>query len=827
VNNISKYSEKTLRFFIVIITLYCLVIGGIPVFKSLFTNRLVLDGSIKGEKVLENGKKYIEVTNLIDNGVAESAGFRKGDIILTVNGNKVDNLPDLQRLLSNSIDKNVSYEILRGNEILHLEVNVYRYFHFIFYVFAALALGFLINGFFVGFSKPREIVSIIFFLFGTVSSLGFFLYSGVWYYVGSSDFLMLNYFIAGIFIYPLFFHFFSVYPTFYEFRYRKLIIWAVYTFSVFLNAVAILDEYLMFLGQNSTLAMIISYSPFAILLAGLVLFIKSYMKIRDERTKKSLRILLTGLFLGIFGMAYYFILFILIRESPNMNILYRLPVVLVLGLPVSFGISIYKYKILDTEFIVKKGIVYSVASVITGAAYFIAINFLDTIYDYYHLKNKQSITIITIILVIFSFSYITKLISSFVDRKFYRSRYNYRKSLLEFSSGLPYLNNINEVEEKIRDLLSHTMGIKYLKIQITHNRYFSSEENINNECIKFHKFLFSNNYEPKYIVNELIEEAEVPEEYSTLIRDKKLQLILPVILKDDIIGAIDIGAKRDKVKFTEEDIDLLKTLASNVASVFENSRLRLEEIKKNKIEEELKVAKNIQMELLPATEFSFSNLEISCASAPARIIGGDFYDVIRIDENNILVVIADVSGKGLPAALYMAKVQALIRFAAKIMKTPKDILIEVNKQVYEKFDRKSFVTVSLGQFNLKDNSMRFVRAGHNPAIFAKNGSIELLNTRGMGLGLDGDEIFSKNLEEHVFKIEDGSLVLFYTDGLNEAMNKNNEEFGMERLINTIKHNRHSKSKEIRNELINEISRFSDNAEQHDDITLVVVKTYKK
>jgi serine phosphatase RsbU (regulator of sigma subunit) len=827
VKNPGKYSEKTLRSFIVVVTLYCLFIGGIPVFKSLFTNRLVLDGSFKQEKVTEDGKRYLEVINLISNGAAETAGVREGDILLSVNGIQVDNLPDFHKVLSNSVDKRAKYEILRGNEILYLDVKVYRYFHFIFYVFAALALGFLINGFFVGVSKPRELTSMVFFLFGAASSLGFFLYGGVWYYAGSSEFLMMNYFVAGIFIFPLLFHFFSVYPTYYDFKYRKLIIWSVYLFTVLLYIPSIFGKELMFPESNITLSIIISYSPFIVGIAGLALFINSYFKIKDAHVKKTLRILMTGLSLGIFGLVYYYILFILISASPTMNIIYRIPVILVLGLPISFGISIYKYKILDTEFIVKKGIVYTVASVITAAAYFVAINFLDTIYDYYQLRNKQSITIITIILVIFSFSYITKLISSFVDKKFYKSRYNYRKSLLEFSAGLPYLNKIEEVEENIRVLLSDTMGIKYLKIQISDKRYLRSDEDVNIQCTEFHKFLFRKNYEPKHIAEELLTDVTIPEEYQRLIKEKEMQLVLPVIRRDRIVGSIDIGAKRGGIQFTDEDIDLLKTLASNVAIVFENSRLRNEEIKKNKLEEELKVAKDIQIGLLPATEFSFDNLEISCTSAPARIIGGDFYDVIKIDENRILVVIADVSGKGLPAALYMAKVQALIRFAAKIMKTPKDILIEVNKQVYEKFERKSFVTVSLGLFDIKEKSMKFVRAGHNPAIFARNGSIELLNTRGMGLGLDGDEIFSRNLDEHDLKIDDESMVLFYTDGLNEAMNSKNEEFGMERLINTVKHNRQSKPLDIKNELLKEVRRFANDAEQHDDITLVIVKTYKK
>jgi len=286
-----------------------------------------------------------------------------------------------------------------------------------------------------------------------------------------------------------------------------------------------------------------------------------------------------------------------------------------------------------------------------------------------------------------------------------------------------------------------------------------------------------------------------------------------------------MGSKPENTPYSDEDSDLLKTICSNISIAIENSRLREEEYKKNLIEEELKIAKNIQEGLLPVNSFRFDNIEISCLSKPARIIGGDFYDVIQIDEENILVVIADVSGKGLPAALYMAKVQALIRFASKIFTSPRDIMIEVNKQVFDRFEKRSFVTVSLGLFNLNSRKVKFIRAGHNPAIFARNGSIELLNTRGIGLGLDKDELFKNSLDEYEIEFGKGNLLFFYTDGLNEAMNKEREEFGMERLINILKQHKKMTPSELSSILINEVDAFSENAEQHDDITLVVVKTY--
>jgi sigma-B regulation protein RsbU (phosphoserine phosphatase) len=631
---------------------------------------------------------------------------------------------------------------------------------------------------------------------------------------------MYNYYIASIFVYPLLFHFFTVYPIFVDFRKRKLKIFSVYLYAIILGLPGLFPDLFPFLQDQSTVVMILTYSPLIFVIAALIIFIKSFYRINNPDLKEPLRVLLIGMIIGLAGLIYYYFIFSMYIAKLGMNPLYRLPAILVLAIPITFGYSIYKYRILDTEFFVKRGIVFTLATIITIAAYLIAINLLDTLFDFYQFRNKQLITVLTIILVIFSFSYITKLIKSFVDKRFYKSRYNYRKSLLDFSSELCCLNSIEDVTSQLNTTLRSTMGVKNLELWIKDYRWKSDDIQD-----RIYLFLYEKDKNPKFLFDVNLLDGSLPDEYIRYLKDRKIVLSLPVMIKDTLIGSINLGEKPENSPYTEEDIDLLKTICSNISIVYENSRLRIEEIKKNKIEEELKIAKNIQEGLLPNTNFNFDKLEISCASQPARIIGGDFYDVIKLEDDKILVVIADVSGKGLPAALYMAKVQALIRFASKIFKTPKEIISEVNKQVYDKFEKKSFVTVSLGMFDLKTNKVRFIRAGHNPAIFARNGSIELLNTRGIGLGLDRNDLFNNNLDEYEIQLDKGSLLLFYTDGLNEAMNKHKEEFGMERLINLVKQNKTLRPAEISFKLTEEVRSFVHEAEQHDDITLVVIKTY--
>ncbi len=819
---LNKYSENTLRFFIIVITLYVLVLAGIPLFSSIFTRRLTVDDCTKIEKEDITGRKYLEVQSIYPDGVADKAGLKPGDRIFEINGKRTESVDQLQTVLFSipAGEKGV-YLVERNGELLQFIIPVYKYFHLIFYIFTFLGLGFLINGFFVGISKPKELTSQLFFIFGAVSSVGFTIYGGIWYYVGADGFLMYNYYIASIFVYPLFFHFFTVYPVFVEFKRRRLKLFLIYLYCILLGLPGLFPTLFPFIQEQNPVFIILSYAPLFLVVGALIVFLRSFMRIESPELKEPLRVLVIGMVIGLSGLIYYYFIFSLYVAKLGLNPVYRLPTMLVLAIPITFGYSIYKYRILDTEFFVKRGIVFTLATGITIAAYLIAINLLDTLFDYYQFRNKQLITVLTIILVIFSFSYITKLIKSFVDKRFYKSRYNYRKSLLDFSSELCCLNSIEEVTKQLNTTLRATMGVKNLYVWIKGEGVTAdaAEDSI-------YTYLYKNDRNPKYLFDVNLLEGNFPEGYKKFLKEKGIVLSLPVLIKDALIGSINLGEKPENSPYTEEDIDLLKTICSNISIVYENSRLRLEEIKKNKIEEELKVAKSIQEGLLPYTNFSFGRLEISCSSQPARIIGGDFYDVIELEEDKVLVVIADVSGKGLPAALYMAKVQALIRFAAKIFKTPKEIISEVNKQVYDKFEKKSFVTVSLGLFDLKQNKVRFIRAGHNPAIFARNGSIELLNTRGIGLGLDREDIFIRNLDEYEIKLDKESLFLFYTDGLNEAMNSHKEEFGMERLINIVKQNKSMRPSEISTQLKEEVNNFVNSAEQHDDITLVVVKSYQ-
>lgn len=806
----------------------------------MFTDRMTTDDCLwVNENLNKDIKEGLLIVQVMKDGVTDKAGIKDGDVLIALDGQKFKGSWEAQEIL-NSYEPNqlVEYTVIREGETITTNVKVYKVFNFLYLIFSLLGLGFILISFMVGYSKPKELTSQLFFFLGCSASLGFNLIGLNNSFIFNNNFY-LNSLIGLTLFYPLFVHFFLTYPVKYEFKNRKFLLISLYLivfiFSI-INSISISYGQFSFFRSMFQLIIIASY-----FIAGISLFFVSYYKLEKNKQRKPLKVIFYGFIIGLTGFAYTGLIALFIKK-PNFLIdtwIY-LPTILVLAIPISFGFSIIKYRILDTEFIIKKGLVFGIITAFIVGIYLLLVLFLDNILSQFLPENKQLLTIALIIIVTFSFDFVNKKAKELVDKQFYRERYNYRKSLLLFSEELPYLTNIRQIIEKIAHSVKETMGINNLYVWFLDDEYYKSMESeiesfegkkevFNNEVIydEAFSFLFKINKEPKFLSEVYLQEMNVPEEYRAIIKKENFILSVPIYIKDKLIGAINFGEKPSGKAYSEEDIDLLKTLASQAAIAFENSRLQEEKISKQVIEEELQIARKIQMGLLPQTINSVSGIEVSGFYNPAKIIGGDFYDVIKISDTKMLIVVADVSGKGIPAALYMSKVQAMIQFAAKIFPTPKEILIEVNKQIHQKIDKKSFITSVIAMFDLENMTVNICRAGHNPVIYSVNGKFELLKNKGMGLGLESEVLFNKNLEEAELKIAPDNMFVFYSDGLTEAMNLSREEFGTEKILDIIQFNRSSNCDLIQDKIINSVSDFRGSAEQNDDITLVITKILKK
>jgi sigma-B regulation protein RsbU (phosphoserine phosphatase) len=251
---------------------------------------------------------------------------------------------------------------------------------------------------------------------------------------------------------------------------------------------------------------------------------------------------------------------------------------------------------------------------------------------------------------------------------------------------------------------------------------------------------------------------------------------------------------------------------------------------KKRLEEELRIARQIQMSLLPRGQLDMQGLGITALCVPAREVGGDYYDFFPLGDDRLGVLIADVSGKGTSAALYMAELKGLVLSLSQIYQSPRQLLIEANRILSDNLDSRSFITMTYAVIDLPNSVMTYARAGHTPLIYlpatASRKGAQILIPNGMVLGLriDGAAVkFAELLEEVQIPLSTGDVILFYTDGITEAMNTASDLFGEARLSRIIEEHSHLDSGELRERILREVEAFVGTADQHDDMTMILIK----
>jgi sigma-B regulation protein RsbU (phosphoserine phosphatase) len=250
-----------------------------------------------------------------------------------------------------------------------------------------------------------------------------------------------------------------------------------------------------------------------------------------------------------------------------------------------------------------------------------------------------------------------------------------------------------------------------------------------------------------------------------------------------------------------------------------------ESAEKERMEEELRIARQIQMSLLPQGSVSMSGLRMAALCLPAAEVGGDYYDLLPLSETRLGVVMADVSGKGTSAALYMAELKGLVLSLSRICDSPGTLLKQANRILAANLDSRSFITMTYAIVDTAARTMRFARAGHNPLIHlsAATGLTRVLTPQGLGLGIDAGDRFDDILEEAEVPLVPGDLFLFFTDGLSEAMNQSSELFGEQRLRDLLEAAPGLDSEPMKDRILAAVRAFADGTAQHDDMTMVVLR----
>ncbi len=317
----------------------------------------------------------------------------------------------------------------------------------------------------------------------------------------------------------------------------------------------------------------------------------------------------------------------------------------------------------------------------------------------------------------------------------------------------------------------------------------------------------------------LIADVGSDERYIRLRPQTASEIAVPIESGEEIVGVFNLESDQ-KNAYDENNRELVEAFASQAAVTIERARLHEEALERRRLEGELSIARQIQTTFLPKGDPQVKGFDIAGMNIPSSEVGGDFFDFIKIVENQLGVAIADVSGKGIPAALIMAAFRASLKAEILNNYAIRTIFQKVNRLLFESVEREMYVTAVYGVLDTKNRVLTFSNAGHNPPILRRaDGSIEYLSEGGVALGV----LELSTYEERPLSLFSGDVLILYTDGVTEAFSPGGEEFGVDRLVEVINENYELSARDLLNEIYERVQDFTSDSAQLDDLTMVAIK----
>ncbi len=309
--------------------------------------------------------------------------------------------------------------------------------------------------------------------------------------------------------------------------------------------------------------------------------------------------------------------------------------------------------------------------------------------------------------------------------------------------------------------------------------------------------------------------------YISARKETHSEMVAPIIANDEIIGVFDLESDRFNA-YTEDDLQVLLLLTSQVAIIVEKAMLHEQLVEKKRLEAQLEIAREVQLTLLPARHPQLEGFDISAYNFSTEEVSGDYYDFVRIYEDQLGLVIADVSGKGVPAALLMAFLRASLRAAIHTGYAPNISMAKVNYLLWESIENNQFVTAFYGVLDATNHTLAYTNAGHNPPLLmVKDGNGRFIERGGLPLGMFADARYYA----YYLPIESGQTLVLYTDGATEAANGSSEEYGRERLEQSVRAARHESARDLINFIYKDVLTWTEGHGVSDDVTFVVVKAH--
>lgn len=785
-----------------------------------------------------------QVIAVTQGGASDRAGMKTGDLIFQINGQRFKNSLDADRILAEGqVGKALLYNVLRDNKEIALHVTIAAIgVPFSLLVSTLSGALFIIMGMFLGMVRPRYRAARLSGL--TFATFGYFIMvfltrRGGYVDLGL-DLLRDVTLIVSVFLaIPLTTHASHYLPlerT--ELKSKGWILRVGYGLAL----------------AGITATVLFSMSGFLIGLAILLLYTTVigflYRKKASAEYRRLNRVIKNGSIVaaaGAFVVACYFAM-----TNQQQNVGYMSPFLLLI--PFAHLYTIGRYHLMDLDLRIRRNVQYILVTVIWDIAIAVAafellfwlqnstlpipniritatsVEILDTPLKLDHrIWLEKGILMLAAIAVVYAGWRVAKRGQQLIDRLFFRAHHDYRMAANELAEVMATKLNMVELAwgmvEKISSLLQlKRAGVLFFRDE----RLCCCQESYGFDGRTWAEFCISSHEELTEALQSVHDEASIetlPASIRDAFRTHGFLYLAPIRSKEKLVGALLVGEKRSEATYQQEDLDFLGVVAKQASVAIENAFLYERLAEQERMKHELAIARRIQLASLPQETPLVEGLEIAGASRPALEVGGDYFDYLNGEKGTITIVVGDVSGKGTSAALYMSKVQGIVRSLHAFKLAPRELLIRANQLLCRDMEKSSFVTTITGSFETASKRLVLARAGHLPLYHyrAEQGNVEKIISRGLGLGLEATEIFSSELEERIVPYRPSDVFVFVSDGVVEAERKGGDQFGEESLMRALGRHSDDDAATILRKIMDEVREFSGEEEQHDDQTIVVVK----
>jgi phosphoserine phosphatase RsbU/P len=839
-------------------------------------------------------------------GSTLSATFlRVGDEVLAVNGEQIKRASDMANVFHN-IEPDRPYTVLIRRNGTPLEIRLISQ--------AVPLLTLLVNG------AARLIIPNIFLLTGLIVfmlkpndkqalllALMFGMFTGALpaldpNYAGESGVMiaiMLAVQLASLFLWPVFFHFFQIFPEpspllkrnprLEAYSYLPQLV-TIFPYFGLLNIVAAFspDDAGMF--QYAAFTWISVVGAIAYLTGGLLSLLINYRQ-AGRASKRKMRVVVAGSlagFLPIFLTVGLAILFNLPRSNPLMQWLVVISLFAFPLFPLSFAYAIIRHQVIPVRIILRRSVRYLLVSrgfiIIQAVVVFAVLSFLltgsrlaaiDSLGD----RADIIVTMAATALAIAALTFLNQRVMPIIDRQFFRESYDAQQVLSELGLEMRKVSTVEQLLEravaKIQDALHVENVTIFIRDQDTGEYTCAMSSQLTADGVSASRrdptlslspdgalvrrmsrfthplpvdFDRYNPWTQSLLSTELAMNDSRKRENATL-RIARSALLLPVATKDQLLGIVSLGPRLGDLPFSRDDRHLLMAVALQMAFAIQNAELVQEIALEERLRHELAIATTVQQRLFPERPPEMASLELSGVCYPARGVGGDYYDFIPLGQGKLGIAVADVAGKGISAALLMCTVQASLRSQAQTVNGHlTELVSSMNKLLHVSTDASSYATFFYAQFDERTGLLTYVNAGHNPPIVLRaaksvkvqgvgagahetlipdeqilgsNGRAEvrLLTTGGPIIGAFDDCVY----EQETIQMESGDLLVAYTDGVTEARDSDDIEFGEASLQRIIDSSANVPAHELSERIVQSVREWCGDVPPHDDLTLVVMR----